>query len=119
MFTAESYEPFTLIGFVRTSWLISKRIVFFFFVLYIFLIKNLTLDLASIVYLCFRLFLIKKNYRLSFKFINDCLQFGLIGRVVLPLLIFQLMEYTIITSTYHLAEYTYVAIDNLAMEVEP
>ena len=58
MFTAESYEPFTLIGFVRTSWLISKRIFFF---LAFFLIKKLPPDLASIVYLCFRLFLIKKK----------------------------------------------------------
>ena len=60
MFTAESYEPFTLIGFVRTSWLIGKS--FFFF-----LIKQLPPDLASIVYLCFRLFLIKKiaNYHLN------------------------------------------------------
>ena len=50
---------------------------------------------------------------------HDCLQFGLIGRVVLPLLIFQLMEYTIITSAYHLVEYTYFATNNLAVEVEP
>ena len=61
MFTAESYEPFTLIGFVRTSWLIGKRIVFF---LYIFLIKKLPPDLASIVYLCFCLFLIKKKLQI-------------------------------------------------------
>ena len=60
MFTAESYEPFTLIGFVRTSWLIGKRIFFAFF-----LIKKLPPDLASIVYLCFRSFLIKKKKNLQ------------------------------------------------------
>ena len=50
-------EPFTLTGFVRTSWLIGKRVVICIF---FFLIKNLPPDLASIVYLYFCLFLIKK-----------------------------------------------------------
>ena len=45
---------------------------------------------------------------------HDCLLFGLIGRVELPLLFLHLMEYTIITLAYHLVEYTY----NLAVEVE-
>ena len=69
MFTAEFGEPFTLTGFVRTSWLISKRVVFLHF---FFLIKKLPPDLASIVYL-FPFIFNKKNCRLSFKFMHDCL----------------------------------------------
>ena len=63
MFTAKFDEPFTLTRFVRTSWLIGKRVVICIF----FLIKKLPPDLASIVYLYFRLFLIKKiaDYHLN------------------------------------------------------
>ena len=112
MFTAESYEPFTLIGFVRTSWLIGKSFFFFFN-------KKVTTRLSIYCVSLFPFIFNKKFCKLSFKFMHDCLQFGLIGRVVLPLLIFQLMEYTIITSAYHLVEYTYFATNNLAVEVEP
>ena len=68
MFTAKFDEPFTLTGFVRTSWLIGKRVVICIF----FFNKKFTTRLS--IY-CVSLFLFifnKKNCRLSFKIMHDC-----------------------------------------------
>ena len=50
MFTAKSYEAFTLLGFVRTSWLIGKRVTFLHFFKVITRLRIYCASLFSLIF---------------------------------------------------------------------